>query len=166
MRRAYRVTSTIGICCLLGCLSSSLHAAETPTAPARDFKTYQPEASVVRIDTASAPRIDGDINDAVWAKATVISEFYQLEPNEGAPASERTEIRILYDEDNIYFAVHAFDREPELIKASVKARDGRLGTDDLIRIYLDPQMSRHLSGPANVATGWLFLRDQPAGRTL
>ena len=42
-----------------------------------------------------------------------IDEFYQLEPNEGAPASERTDVRVLYDENNIYFAIHAFDREPD-----------------------------------------------------
>ena len=142
MRRANKVTSIIGLTYLVAALLWSAHAAETPVAPARDFKTYQPDVTATRIDTAEAPKLDGDINDAVWAKATVLSDFYQLEPNEGAPASERTELRILYDENHIYFAIHAFDREPSKINASIKARDGALGKDDLVRIYLDPQMSR------------------------
>jgi len=116
---------------------------ETGTSPAaRNFQTYQPDVRPVRIDTGAAPKIDGDLSDPAWQKATVISEFYQLEPNEGAPASERTEVRILYDENNLYFAVKAFDSNPSEINASIKARDGQLGKDDLIRIYLDPQQSR------------------------
>jgi hypothetical protein len=129
-------------------LAITTHAAaastpETGTSPAaRNFQTYQPDVRPVRIDTAAAPKIDGDLSDAAWQKAPVISEFYQLEPNEGAPATERTEVRILYDENNLYFAVKAFDSDPAGIKASIKARDGQLGKDDLIRIYLDPQQSR------------------------
>jgi Carbohydrate family 9 binding domain-like len=110
--------------------------------PARDFSTYQPSARATRIETASAPKLDGDISDAVWARAAVLSEFYQLEPNEGSPASERMEVRVLYDENNLYFAIHAFDRTPNLIKAAVKARDGNLSQDDLVRIYLDPYKTR------------------------
>ena len=129
-------------------LAITMHSAvastsETGTSPAaRNFQTYQPDVRPVRIDAAAAPKIDGDLSDAAWQKAPVISEFYQLEPNEGAPASERTEVRILYDENNLYFAVKAFDSDPAGIKASIKARDGQLGKDDLIRIYLDPQQSR------------------------
>jgi hypothetical protein len=116
-------------------------AAQAPT-PARDFATYQPTAPATRIEAAQAPEIDGDIAEAVWAQAPAIDEFYQLEPQEGAPGSERTIVRILYDEDNLYFAIHALDREPDKVTASVKARDGNLSQDDLFRIYLDPYMSR------------------------
>ena len=130
-------------------LAITTHAAaaaptpETGTSPAaRNFQTYQPDVRPVRIDTAAAPKIDGDLSDPAWQKAPVISEFYQLEPTEGAPASERTEVRILYDENHLYFAVKAFDSDPSAINASIKARDGQLGKDDLIRIYLDPQQSR------------------------
>lgn len=131
---------------LLLAAAAHVSGAATPDggkpAPARNFQTYQPDVKPLRIDTSAAPKIDGDISDAVWQKAPVISEFYQLEPDEGAPASERTEVRILYDENNLYFAVKAFDSDPSAINASIKARDGQLGKDDLIRIYLDPYMSR------------------------
>ena len=81
----------------------------------RDFSTYVPTAKATRIEASEAPIIDGDVSDAVWAKAQVIDEFYQLEPDTGQPVSERTELRILYDTDNLYISVYAYDRNPELI---------------------------------------------------
>ena len=116
--------------------------ATAVAAPARDFATYQPSVGAVRIEASQAPKLDGDISDAVWGRAQVIDEFYQLEPKEGEPASERMTVRVLYDEHSLYFAIHAFDREPERITASVKARDGNLSQDDLVRIYLDPYKTR------------------------
>jgi hypothetical protein len=111
-------------------------------APARDFATYQPTAPATRIQPSEAPKIDGNLSDAAWAKASIINEFYQLEPNEKQPASERMEVRVLFDEDKVYFAFHVYDREPGAITASVKARDGNLSQDDLVRIYLDPYKTR------------------------
>ena len=80
--------------------------------------------------------------DAVWAKAQVIDEFYQLDPDTGQPVSERTELRILYDTENLYVAIYAYDREPDLISATHEDRDGNLGVDDSVRIYLDPLNTR------------------------
>lgn len=115
----------------------------TATPPiARDFSTYRPSIPGTRIATNEAPSIDGDISDAVWAKAAPIDEFYQLEPREGQPGDERTVVRVLYDENNMYFSIMAFDSEPEKITAHVKARDGQIDADDIIRIYLDPSMTR------------------------
>ena len=56
--------------------------------------------------------VDGILEDAVWAVAPAESEFTQRDPDEGKPATERTELRIAYDEANIYFGVRLFDREP------------------------------------------------------
>ncbi len=130
------------LCAGLGLLFYAGGAVAADTPPGRDFATYQPSASATRIATSEAPKLDGDLSDSVWAKAPVISEFYQLEPNERQPASERTEVRVLYDEDHVYFAIHAYDREPGAINASVKSRDGNLSQDDLVRIYLDPYKTR------------------------
>ena len=57
----------------------------------------------MRVDGA-APRIDGVLDDAVWAKAPVISDFVQKVPNEGTTPSEVTEVRIVYDDDALYAA--------------------------------------------------------------
>ncbi len=121
------------------CASAYQAAAQ---APARDFQSYRPTLPGTRIDAKDAPDIDGDISDPIWQKAPALDEFYQLEPHEGAPADERTVVRVLYDKDNIYISIMAFDDEPAKITAHIKARDGTIDQDDLIRIYLDPGVTR------------------------
>lgn len=102
----------------------------------------RPSAVATRIDTAEAPRIDGDVADAVWDRAQAIDRFYQVEPVAGATPTERTEVRVLYDTHTLYIAIHCFDSEPDRIVATLKARDGFSPNDDFVRISLDPLMSR------------------------
>ena len=59
------------------------------------------------------PTIDGLIDDAVWARAQPITGFIQQEPVEGRPASEKTEVRILYDGRALYIGAILYDSEPE-----------------------------------------------------
>jgi hypothetical protein len=96
----------------------------------------------VRIDKSEAPTIDGGLSDPVWAKAGMIDDFRQVEPNTGEPASERTVVRILYDSDNIYFGVYLYDREPDKIIVRSITRDGPVFAEDLFRLVLDPNMTR------------------------
>ena len=110
--------------------------------PAHDFQTYRPSLPATHISEAEAPTIDGDVSDPIWQKAPALDEFYQLEPHEGAPADERTVVHVLYDDKNIYIAFMAFDDEPQKITAHIKARDGAIDQDDLVRIYLDPSKTR------------------------
>jgi hypothetical protein len=99
-------------------------------------------APVARVGAAGAPVIDADLSDAAWQSAPVIDDLRQVTPNAGEPATERTEIRVLFDENNIYFGIHAYDSEPDQVIVRTLARDGELGTGDFIRIYLDPAMTR------------------------
>lgn len=87
--------------------------------------------------TESAPTIDGDITDAVWAAAVPSSEFLQRDPTEGAPASEQTIVRILYDVRGVYFAILCHDSDPARIVATERGRDRDLSKDDYISIILD-----------------------------
>ena len=53
-----------------------------------------------------APVLDGDVlNDMAWADAMPVSGFVQSTPNEGEPATERTEVRVIFTEDTVYFGV-------------------------------------------------------------
>ena len=65
------------------------------------------EAFAVRVSTP--PIIDGDLTDPVWKKAVPILDFLQVEPEDLGSLIEHTEVRILYDDDNIYVAIRAFD---------------------------------------------------------
>ena len=81
--------------------------------------------------------VDGILEDAVWAAAPAESEFTQRDPDEGKPATERTELRIAYDEANIYFGVRLFDREPSGIVQRLSRRDDESNADSLT-IQLSP----------------------------
>ncbi len=131
-----------GVALVCGLVAPAFAQTPAPAATPHDFTTYRPSLPGTRITAAEAPTIDGDISDPVWQKAPGIDEFYQLEPHEGAPGDERTVVHVLYDENNLYFSVMAYDDEPAKITAHVKARDGAIDTDDIIRIYLDPNMTR------------------------
>ncbi len=117
-------------------------AAQSAGPPSHSFQTYRPSLPATRISSTEAPNIDGDISDAVWQKAPALDEFYQLEPHEGTPASERTVVHVLYDDKNLYLAFMVFDDEPHNITAHIKARDGSVDQDDFVRILLDPSRSR------------------------
>ena len=98
-------------------------AAEVPTVgpfPPRDFNTYSPVARATRIPTDEAPVIDGDLSDPAWAKAQVIDEFYQVDPNAGAAASQPTIARFIYDDENLYVGIYAYDSEPDRIVATLR----------------------------------------------
>ena len=73
--------------------------------------------------TREAPRIDGRLDDAVWRNATHLTEFVQIAPVEGAPGSERTEVWMAYDDDNLYFAFYAHYSDPGMIRVFRADRD-------------------------------------------
>src|SRR5262245_61694233 len=58
--------------------------------------------------TPHPPVIDGRLTDEVWSKAEVLSQFTQQDPDEGQPATEQTEIRLLYDDQALYVGAHMF----------------------------------------------------------
>jgi hypothetical protein len=112
-------------------------------AAAADRASRQrPEATAIRIDGAEAPRIDGDLSDPVWQRAPAIGDFHQVDPQPLASATERTEVRFLYDAGQLYVAIYCHDSEPDRITSSVRERDGPMPRDDFVRIALDPQFSR------------------------
>lgn len=83
------------------------------------------------------PQIDGVLDEAVWQRAVVLTEFVQAEPDEGRPATERTEVRVLYDADAIYIAAINYDREPQRIIANVLRRDESHRNNDSFTVTLD-----------------------------
>lgn len=87
--------------------------------------------------TTEAIKIDGVFDESAWNDAETISDLRQQEPNEGEPASERTEIRVLFDDKNIYFAIRAFDSEPAKINARELVRDASFSNDDKVEILID-----------------------------
>ena len=87
--------------------------------------------------TTTAPRIDGTLDDPVWERATRVTEFVQQRPLDGAPATEDTDVFIAYDDDNLYFGIHAHYSDPTLMRTNRADRDQTF-IDDTVAVYFDP----------------------------
>ena len=78
---------------------------------------------IVATRTSVPPIIDGIIDDEVWENAKIENEFVQFEPYNLSVPSERTEIRLMYDNDHVYIAVNNYDSQPEKITGILNRRD-------------------------------------------
>ena len=87
--------------------------------------------------TNNPPEIDGRLDDSVWETATHITDFVQIAPVEGAPASEETEVWMAYDSDHLYFAFYAHYTRPETMRINRADREEIRG-DDRMAILFDP----------------------------
>ena len=79
---------------------------------------------------------DGALSESAWAAAVPVSDFTQREPREGAPATERTEVRVLYDDDALYVGARLYDSSPDSIRAQLARRD-RVTSSDRFLVFLD-----------------------------
>jgi hypothetical protein len=84
---------------------------------------------------SDAPVIDGKLDDTEWLYLAWINNFIQHEPYEGKEPSQETGFKILYDNDNIYVAIWAFDTDPDSLERRLTRRDEVEG--DLVSIQLD-----------------------------
>src|SRR5579864_8310365 len=97
-------------------------------------------AEAARVD--HAPRMDGTLNDPLWSTAKPIVDFRQREPHEGEPATEKTEVRILYTRHAAYFGIHCYDATPSRIIATELRRDVSQDLDDHFEILIDSNHNR------------------------
>jgi uncharacterized protein DUF5916/cellulose/xylan binding protein with CBM9 domain len=102
-------------------------------AAAQDNASYR----IAPVFVEDPPRVDGNLDDAIWDQIEPVTDFVQIWPTDGAPASERSEVRVAYDRDYLYFAFKFFDPNPELIRAKNLERGGRNDRDDHAYISLD-----------------------------
>ncbi len=87
--------------------------------------------------TAAAPVIDGVPGDPVWMSAAPLVDFTQREPADGQPASEPTEVRILFDADAVYVAVWAYDSDAAAIVPGESIRDYEVTDADAVIMIFD-----------------------------
>lgn len=130
-------TSAVRACSLAAML---LISAAHASAQSFDIKTIDPEAFraiAFRISDAQRPDIDGRLNEAAWGLAPAQGQFIQREPQYGAPSSEQTEFRVLYDDKTLYLGVWVFDSDPSGIMGSEMKRDAGLNKGDQLKITID-----------------------------
>ncbi|MBL8996691.1 MAG: carbohydrate binding family 9 domain-containing protein [Gemmatimonadetes bacterium] len=108
-------------------------------------ESARPTVSAARRTTPVV--IDGRLDDAAWAAASVARDFVQREPIEGRPAQHATEVRILYDDAAIYVGARMFDDAPATIARQLVRRDDE-GNADWFAVGFDPRLDRR--------TGYVF----------
>ncbi len=103
------------------------------------WSTAQDRVNAVRFE--NPPIIDGIVSDEIWQQCSPVNRFIQREPYNGEPFTEKTEVYLGYDQENLYIAFRCFG-DPELITAKELARDVSLGNDDRVQVILDTYMDR------------------------
>jgi len=137
----FRPTVLAGFCALLPFLPATA-AAQSAAPPAQapaERELTQAGVPVTRASrVASAPLVDGDVlGDPAYTDVPAVSGFVQSRPFEGEPSSERTEVRIVYTADTLYFGVVCYTADASSIIVADSRRDSDLTETDSFQIILD-----------------------------
>ena len=132
-RYSFMAHRKVLICLFVFCANSPAFGGEDAPGTLPTIIAYQ---------TDSAIDLDGRLIEEVWLAARPATAFFQFQPKEGEPATEKTEVRVLYDDDNLYVGVMCYDDEPDRIVAQKLQRDSGLDDDDMFAFVLDTYRDR------------------------
>ena len=124
--------------CIIGVICGPDASASAQSA--FDIKAIDPEtfrAIAVKIADGQQPSIDGKLTDQAWSLAPVQGNFVQREPDYGQASSEKTEFRVLYNDQTLFLGVWVWDSDAAGILASEMKRDAGLNKGDQIKITID-----------------------------
>ena len=82
-------------------------------------------------------QIDGRLDESDWMLAETVSDFVQVEPREGGTPTERTEVRVLFDDDRLYIGIYLYDSEPDRILINDLQRDFQTREGDVFGVIVD-----------------------------
>ena len=131
------------VCACVAVLVSSTASAQPQSLQVTpgSSPSAKPTAKAVRVQ--EGPILDGIVLDEpAWQQAPVISGFWQEQPEEGQPASENTEVRMIFTNDTLYIGVVCFDRDPSSIIVADSRRDAGLDDTDSFRMIFDTYSDR------------------------
>lgn len=121
-------------------LACSVEARSSPNVASSVPQEEARIAEAVRVD--HAPILDGTLDDPPWQSAKSFTDFRQREPKEGDPPTEKTEVKILYTRNAVYFGIHCYDSEPARIIATELRRDVSQDLDDHFEVLIDSNRNR------------------------
>src|SRR5690242_17056404 len=113
-------------------VAAVLTATLFPLAARAQADTAEPSATagprgrdkqLAAVRATAAPVIDGRLDDVVWQSAPAGKDFTQIQPGDGKAPSEKTEFRIMYDDDHVYVGIHCYDDEPDKMVTRLTRRD-------------------------------------------
>jgi hypothetical protein len=114
-------------------LAVASHAAQ----PSRHHVDEAGKKTIRALRISEPIRLDGVLDEPAWGRAQSVSDFVQQDPHVDQPVSERTEARVLLDDDALYVGVTCFDSDPHGVIGRELRRDDALLNDDRFEIALD-----------------------------
>src|SRR4051794_37701346 len=102
-----------------------------------DYQTAHLTRKIPSIRTTDNITIDGRLEERAWTSAPFANNFLQTEPREGEAASEATEVRVLYDNENVYFGIRAQDSHAKDLVISDLKKDFNASDGDYFELILD-----------------------------
>ncbi|MEO2195248.1 MAG: DUF5916 domain-containing protein [bacterium] len=133
------VTSTGFSVQLPSAMLAAIDGPAPPVAPAVMNRDEQGRTTVRAIRLAAGIRLDGTLDEAVYANVPAITDFIQQVPVEGAPATEKTEAWIMFDDTNVYVSARVWDSAPESqwIANEMRRDTNQLRQNDTFAVFFD-----------------------------
>ena len=134
------MTRTAAVLTLLAAAAAPCRAQVPSPSPPDSTLThrngYTPPA-VTAVRAATAPVLDGRLDDAVWQIASPITGFRRDRPGDGNPAGERTEVRVAFTDDALYIGARMYDEHPGEISELRGRRDSFMQANDQFQVQID-----------------------------
>jgi hypothetical protein len=154
------VSGRLLVLCVVCASAASAQSLGVPQEPrptlvsARDYEEMRLSRIATAVRTTEPISVNGLLDEPSWERAAPAGDFIQRRPRTGEPTTERTEVRFLYDDDNLYIGVVCFDSQADRIIANSLQKDYQTNESDGITILIDSLHDRR--------SGFTFVAN-PAG---
>ena len=131
MQLTDRISCITAAICLWGMIALNVQAQDGPN----DYDDTTSNASAMRslravkLQPEKKIELDGKLQEAVWQQVPIATDFIQRSPNDGRPASEPTEVRVIYTNEELYVGIRAYDSAMDSVAATLFRKDGEAYSD-------------------------------------
>jgi len=155
-RPALAPTVSPGLSAALSAAVLLLAQAPAAFAQVSVTRTDDERPRIDAVEVREGIRLDGVLDDEVWQRARAVTDFVQAEPLEGQPTTERTEVRMAFDGDNLYIAAYLYDAEPDALVVTDIKKDFDEMEQDAFSVILDTFRDRR--------NGYVFMTNPEGAR--
>jgi len=153
--RVVRVAGWVVVATLLaGAAAGQDNSVATRTTTHVPVADAKPSMTALGLGVGDDINLDGRLDEPIWSRAVLATDFWQKDPVEGAAPTESTTVAVIYTSRDLYIGAMLYDSDPSGIRAYQKQRDAGLGTDDRFMFILDTFLDGR--------TGYFF-ETNPAG---
>jgi hypothetical protein len=115
---------------LAGCWFTASAQQQLPKDSSRKaIASPFPTISTLKAEAGDEIRLDGKLDESLWQRTSAATGFTQRTPDDGRPATEKTEARLIYTDNAIFVAIKAYDSAPDSVAATLFRKDGAAYSD-------------------------------------